>query len=380
MKLITLTSLLSLTLISHVISAKDLSLKETFVDSFKIGMAINDEIAAGKSSILQKIVTEHTNSITLENSMKAEVISPTKGVYNFEAADRFVEFGRKHNMFILGHTLVWHNQTPQWFFTNEQGKPNSPKQQKKQMHDYIKTVANRYVGKVDAWDVVNEIIGEDGNYRDTIWVKRMGGGDNVVKSAFKFAEKYAPNTELYYNDFNAWRPEKRDGIIRMVKMLQSHGIRIDGIGIQGHWGLNFPKTSYIKEAIDAYSALGLKVMISELDVDVLPITREGQVIGTGLLHSQFELEEFETFLDPYKNGLPNNIEQQLTNRYHELFSVFYDRRNKIDRVTLWGVDDSMSWKNTYPVNNRTNYPLLWNRNLQPKPAVNAIKQIVTQAQ
>jgi len=215
-------------------------------------------------------------------------------------------------------------------------------------------------------------MGEDGKYRPTTWVKGIGDGDELVKLSFKYASEFAPNTELYYNDFNAWRPEKRDGIIKMVKMLQKEGIRIDGIGIQGHWGLNYPKKEYIEKAIDDYAALGVKVMITELDVDVLPLTREGQVIGTGMAHPQFQLEEFKTYLDPYQKGLPADIQQKLANRYAELFEIFYRKRDKIDRVSLWGVQDGMSWKNDYPIPNRTNYPLLWNRNFQAKPALKAV--------
>jgi endo-1,4-beta-xylanase len=376
MKLLTLIILITSVLASNSLLANKLPLKSAFAPSFKIGLAVNDDIVSGKSSTLQKIVEQQANSITLENSMKAEIINPVKGKYNFDAADKFVEFGNQQNMFVLGHTLVWHNQTPDWFFMDEDGKSNTPKQQLNQMHQYIKVVASRYAGKVDAWDVVNEIIGEDGNYRNTIWVERVGNGDEVVKSAFKYAAQYSPNTELYYNDFNAWRPEKRDGIVRMVKMLQENGIRIDGIGIQAHWGLNFPKTEYIEAAINAFAALGVKVMISELDVDVLPITKEGQVIGRGLMDSQFELEEFEEFLDPYKDGIPPEIRKQLAKRYQELFEIFNKHKEKIDRVTLWGVDDSMSWKNSYPIPNRTNYPLLWDRKLQPKSAVDAILKVV----
>jgi endo-1,4-beta-xylanase len=123
-------------------------------------------------------------------------------------------------MFVVGHTLVWHNQTPKWFFINENGLPNSSKQQLERMHEYIKAVASSYSDNVDAWDVVNEIIEDDGNYRNTIWVERVGSGDEVVKATFKYAQKYSPTAELYYNDFNAWRPKKRDGIVRIVKCFK----------------------------------------------------------------------------------------------------------------------------------------------------------------
>ncbi|HLP37570.1 endo-1,4-beta-xylanase [Lacibacter sp.] len=356
-------------------ASNGLVLKDVYKDAFLMGVAVNDPIVSGSAKASQDIVVKHFNTITLENSMKAALINPQPNVFNFGPADAFVAFGEKHKMFIIGHTLVWHNQTPAWFFTNAAGKPNSKAEQIEQLRNHIKTVAGRYAGKVHAWDVVNEVIDNDGSYRPTTWVNAFGNGDTLVKYAFKFASEFAPNTELYYNDFNAWRPAKRDGIVRLVKMLQKEGIRIDGVGIQGHWGLNYPKTEYIEAAIDAYAACGVKVMITELDVDVLPLTKEGQIIGQGMSDKQFQLEEFKTFLDPYRNGLPDSIQNLLTKRYEELFAIFYKRKEKIARVTLWGVQDGMNWKNDYPIPNRTNYPLLWDRNHQPKPALNAVLNV-----
>lgn len=351
------------------------TLKDAYANAFLLGTAVNDDIVQGVDAKAQAIVPVQFNTITAENVMKNEVIHPQPGVYDFGPADAFVEFGEKHNMFIVGHTLVWHNQTPAWFFQDEQGQPNTPEAQIERMRRHIETVAGRYAGRVHAWDVVNEVIDNDGSYRPTTWVKSIGDGDELVKHAFKFASQYAPDAELYYNDFNAWRPEKVAGIVRMIKMLQAEGIRIDGVGIQGHWGLNFPKTKYIEAAIDAYAAAGVKVMITELDIDVLPLTKEGQIIGMGMAHEQFQLEEFKEFLDPYRNGLPKDVEQQLAKRYEELFRIFYNKRDKIHRVTLWGVHDPMSWKNDYPIPNRTNYTLLFDRNYQPKPAFNAVLKV-----
>lgn len=367
-------------LVHPAIAAKPpITFKEAYKEAFLVGTALNEEIVAGRDKASTAIVLKHFNTVTAENVMKAEPINPEPGVYNFGPADAFVEFGEKHDLFIIGHTLVWHNQTPAWFFTDEEGNPNTPEAQIERMREHIKTVAGRYKGRVHAWDVVNEVIDNDGSYRPTTWVNGVGGGDELVKLAFKFASEYAPDAELYYNDFNVWRPAKRDGIVRMVKMLQKEGIRIDGIGIQGHWGLNFPKNKYIEDAIDAYAALGVKVMITELDVDVLPLTKEGQIIGTGMMHEQFELEEFEAFLDPYKDGLPKDVQRQLSDRYAELFGIFFHKRDKIDRVTLWGIHDDMSWKNGYPIPNRTNYTLLFDRDKQPKPALKAVLNVPNKA-
>jgi endo-1,4-beta-xylanase len=356
--------------------ATDKTLKDVYKDAFLIGVAVNPSITSGVDKASHDIVIKHFNSITVENVMKAALINPQPGVYNWGPADDYVAFGEKNKMFIIGHTLVWHNQVPAWFFTNAEGKPNTKEEQIERLRSHIQAVAGRYAGRVHAWDVVNEVIGEDGNYRPTSWVNAIGNGDTLVKYAFRFAAQYTPHTtELYYNDFNAWRPSKRDGIVRMIKMLQKEGIRIDGVGMQGHWGLNYPKTKYIEDAIDAYAACGVKVMITELDVDVLPLTKEGQIIGQGMADRQFQLEEFKTFLDPYKKGLPDSMQRVLANRYAELFAIFYKRRDKISRVTLWGVHDGMNWKNDYPIPGRTNYPSLWDRQRKPKPALNAVLNV-----
>lgn len=351
------------------------SLKHAYRHAFQVGVALNQEISSGQDTRWLPLLGKHFNTITPENVMKAERINPQPGVYNFQSADDFVALGEKYKMRMVGHTLVWHNQTPDWFFKNTLGQPNTPEQQIERMRQFIESVAGRYKGKLHAWDVVNEVIGDDGNYRPTTWVKSVGDGDRLVREAFKFAQQYAPDAELYYNDFNAWRPAKRDGIVRMVKKLQAAGIRIDGIGMQGHWGLNYPKKEHIEAAIDAYAALGVKVMITELDIDVLPLTREGQIIGSVMSHPQFQEEEFKTYLDPYPHGLPADIQTALTRRYQEIFEILYRKRDKIDRVTFWGIHDGMNWKNDYPVPGRTNYPLLWNRDGTAKPALAAILQI-----
>jgi endo-1,4-beta-xylanase len=357
-------------------SENQVALKDAYKEAFLMGCALNVEVSSGLDSISQKIIVQQFNSITPENVMKAEIVNPEPGVYDFKAADDFVAFGQKNNLFIVGHTLIWHNQTPAWFFQDDKGNPNTPEAQIERLRQHIETVAGRYAGKVQAWDVVNEVIDNDGSYRsETAWVKSVGNGDTLVKNAFKYASEYAPNTELYYNDFNAWRPEKRDGIMRLVRMLKKENIRIDGIGMQGHWGLNYPKTEYIEAAIDSFASLGVKVMITELDVDVLPLTKEGQIIGTGMLHPQFQLEEFKTYLDPFHLGLPEAQQQELADRYAQIFEIFYRKRDKIDRVTVWGLHDGMSWKNDYPIFGRTNYPLLYDRNKKPKPALNAILNI-----
>ena len=353
-------------------SPRAATLKEAYRGAFRVGTAVDEAIVAGADTASARIVERQFDAITAENVLKAERVNPQPGVYAWGPADAFVAYGERHGMFIVGHTLVWHNQTPAWFFQDRDGKPNTPAAQAERLRGHIEAVAGRYAGRIHAWDVVNEVVDENGGYRPTTWVQGIGSGDSLVKLAFRHAQRYAPGAELYYNDFNTWRPAKRDGIVRLVRMLQKEGIRIDGVGMQGHWGLNYPSAAHIEAAIDSFAALGVKVMITELDVDVLPLTREGQIIGTGMSHPQFQLEEFEAYLDPYRDGLPADVERRLADRYAELFRIFHRKRDKIDRVTLWGVHDGMSWKNDYPIPGRTNYPMLWTRDRRPKPALDAV--------
>lgn len=185
------------------------SLKQAYAQGFLLGTAVNADIVSGKDAAAAALAACHFNAVTAENVMKAEVVAPRRGVQDFSAADAFVAYARRNRQFVVGHTLVWHNQTPEWFFTTADGRPNTPAQQLERMRAHIAAVAGRYTGKVQAWDVVNEIIDEDGSYRSTNWVQRVGDGDTVVRNAFTFAQRYAPDAQLYYNDFNAWRPAKR---------------------------------------------------------------------------------------------------------------------------------------------------------------------------
>lgn len=352
------------------------TLKDAYADAFRMGCAVNSQIAAGRDGRSSDLILKQFNAVSPENDLKPEVIHPRPDTWNFRAGDQYVKFAEDNGLWALGHTLVWHNQTPSFFFNRSDGTPKNHDEMVETMHSYIDTVMRHFAGKIDAWDVVNEIIDNDGSYRKTLWTNAFDGdGDEVVRLAFKFAQESDPGAELYYNDFNAWRPAKRDGIARMVRMLQKNGIRIDGVGIQAHWGLNYPKNEYITAAIDTFASLGVKVMITELDVDVLPLTREGQIIGQTMSDPQFQLEEFKTYLDPYRDGLPDDVQAQVTARWKELMQLFYNRRDKIDRVTIWGLHDGMSWKNDYPIPHRINYPLLYNRDRTPKPAFEALLAI-----
>ncbi len=343
-------------------SAGTPTLKDAYKNDFLIGTALNAEQIEEKEPNAAKLVPEQFNAITPENIMKAEIIHPEWDRYDFNLADKIAAYGQKHGMKVNGHTLVWHSQLPAFarriqsvdsfktFFTN-----------------HISTVAARYEGKIASWDVVNEALNEDGTMRKSVFLEKLG--DDFVTEAFRLTQKAAPTTELYYNDYNNEQPAKRAGCIALMKKIQQAGVRIDGVGIQGHWHVGRVPFKDIEESILAYSAMGLKVMFTELDIEVLPRNFTGADVGQRVASNPA--------LNPYTNGLPDSVQQQLTKDYEELFKLFLKHKDKITRVTFWGVNDGQSWLNGWPVRGRTNYPLLFDRQFKPKPAYYKVIELKT---
>jgi endo-1,4-beta-xylanase len=231
------------------------------------------------------------------------------------------------------------------------------------MREYIHTVVGRYKGKVQGWDVVNEALNDDGTLRQSPWL-RIIGEDYLVK-AFQFAHEADPQAALYYNDYSLEGERKRAGALNLVKKLQAAGVKLTGVGLQGHYHLERPAARQIDETIAAFAGLGLKVMITELDVNVLPTPGSG---GADVA-TRFSAD---SKLNPYPAGLPEEMQQRLARRYAELFNIFLKHRQSVTRITFWGVTDRGSWLNHFPVRGRTNYPLLFDRNGQPKPAFDAV--------
>jgi endo-1,4-beta-xylanase len=344
------------------------SLKDVFINHFLIGVALNSDQVLDKDKITSEIVKKHFNSITAENVLKWERVHPELNEYNFKPADEFVSYGEKTNMFMIGHVLVWHDQTPTWVYKDEKGKPLNREALLERMREHIFKVVGRYKGKIKGWDVVNEALDEDGKLKQSEWLKIIGE-DYLVK-AFEFAHQADPDAELYYNDFSLENEPKRNGAIELIKKLKTSGVRVDGIGLQGHYKMDWPTPQQIDSTIRAFGNLGLKVMITELDVDVLPYDFQNYTADIN-----YKLEEREE-LNPYKNGMPDSVQQAFTERYSSLFKVFVNNSETISRVTFWGVTDKESWLNYWPVRGRTNYPLLFDREGKEKPAYRAvIKQV-----
>lgn len=338
------------------------SLKDAFKDDFLIGAALGTEHILEKNAVANELIKREFNSITPENIMKSEVIHPEQNRYDFTLADKYVEYGQKNNKFIVGHTLVWHSQLPKFV-----GQINNGDSLRAFMNEHIKTVAGRYAGKIGSWDVVNEALNDDGTMRKSIFFEKLG--ESYIKEAFDLAAKADPKAELYYNDYNIEQPAKRAGAIALIKKLKESGTKIDGVGIQGHWSLSGASVKEIEDAIVEFSKLGVKVAFTELDITVLPNPWELKGADVKQNYSDYENDPK---MNPYPQALPDDVQNQLAKRYEDIFKVLIKHKDKISRVTFWGVNDSHSWLNGWPIKGRTNYPLLFDRNFKPKTAYNAV--------
>ena len=340
------------------------SLKDVFKNDFSVGTALSCHQLLDKEVNDISIVPSQFNSITPEHFLKWSYVHPEPDKYNFEAADRYVAFGEKNKMFIVGHVLIAPDLIPDWVFQDDSGKTVSREVLLKRMREHILTVVGRYKGRINGWDVVNEAIGNDGQTLETKWCKIIG--KDYIQKAFEYAHEADPNAELYYNDYNVWSKKDIDSIVRLVGTLKAKGVRIDGIGMQAHWGLYSPSPDAIENSIVALSQSGVKVMISEIDISVLPCydsSKDGDIKNDPALQKKF---------NPYPNTLPAEVQEKLAERYGELFAVFHKHADKISRVTFWGVQDGQSWLNRWPIDGRADYPLLFDRNLKSKPAFYAV--------
>jgi len=372
------------------------ALKDVYKDYFLIGGAFNRRLVTGRDPNAAAIAEKQFNTATAENDMKWQSIHPEPNRYNWEPADRFVEFAEKNNMVVIGHTLVWHSQTPNWVFagtsptTSPNATPNADdantprfgrrrgrgfrgpyanrEELLQRMRDHIHTVVGRYKGRVKGWDVVNEALDEDGSLRDEPrgpWMRIISEGSedkqyDFIENAFRWAHEADPNAELYYNDYSlSTSRAKCDGAVAIVKHLQSKGVRIDGVGMQLHAGLTWPEPNDLEYAITTLAATGVKVMVTELDIRTSRSGYRGADIRRVNRQSTDDSEADAT-----------EIQKQLAEKYAEIFSVLIKHKKDITRVTFWGVYDGTSWIRW------SGSPLLFDQNYQPKQAFDAVINIV----
>lgn len=353
-------------------------LKDAYKSKFYIGTAMNEQDILRQNPKTDSLIRLHFNAIVAENCMKHSEIHPEEDVWNFDLADKFIEYGEKEGMWITGHCLVWHSQCARWMFEDENGGEVSPEVLKQRMRDHILTVVGRYKGRVKGWDVVNECIEEDGSFRNSRYYRILG--EEFIPWAFECAHEADPDCELYLNDYGMHNKGRRDAYVALIKKLQARGLRIDAIGMQGHMGMDYPDYDEFRASIDAFLSTGVKVMITEWDMSANPSeTQSADVAETARLRRSLWTaapEEREAILTklraelcPYPDGLPDSVSAVWNARMEKFMDLFEEYAGDITRVTAWGVTDDTSWKNGFVVPGGTDYPLLFDRSYNAKPFV-----------
>lgn len=341
-------------------------LARAFRRAFRMGVAVGNEALDRQDAQQLDLISREFNSVTGENAMKWGVIRPDGRTWQWQRADRLVDFATRHRMALVGHTLVWHSQIPASVFTDEAGIALTRTALLDRMHEHIDTLVGRYRGRTWAWDVVNEAIDEGNGWRRSRWHEIIG--DEYMERAFRFAHAADPKARLLYNDYNMHNPAKRAFLVKVLRGYLDRGVPISGIGMQSHVGLNYPDLAEWERSIATYEGMGLEVHITELDVDVLPQAGAAQA-------DVANQAAYSAALNPWPDGLPESIQKELADRYAALFEILLRHRRSVERVTFWGLHDGISWKNGFPVRGRTNYPLLFDRALQPKPAYHRLMQL-----
>jgi endo-1,4-beta-xylanase len=323
-------------------------LKDYYKELFPIGVAVTPRSLEGETSAL---ILKHFGSLTAENVMKPGPIHPEENLYFWDDADKIVNYAQENGLLVRGHTLCWHNQNPSWMFKDAAGNPASKELLLARLKDHITQVVTRYKGKVYAWDVLNEAIDDDSLkfFRETEWYKICG--EEFVAKAFQWAHEADPDAKLYYNDYNTENPVKRDKIYTFVKKLLDAGVPVHGIGLQGHWNIENPTEKELRDAIEKYSSLGLKLQITELDVNI-----------------------YASGSDTTNIGFTTEREQKQIDLYKMAFSVFREYKDVITGITFWNVSDKGSWLDGRAPRVGKKYPLLFDENLKPKKAY---REVVT---
>lgn len=343
------------------------TLKDVLGKYFLVGAAVDRNLPAGEDPQAEALVKAQFNQVVAENCMKGELIHPEVNRYDWTDADRLVDWSQRHGMTLIGHCLVWHSQPPKWIFTDETGKNVSRETLIGRMYSHIMTIVTRYRGKIKGWDVVNEAFEDDGSYRKTPYYNIIG--PEYLALAFQFAHEADPDAELYYNDYSMSKPGKREAVCQLVRQLKAKGIRIDAVGMQSHNGYNYPDYSDYEKSLEAFAAEGVKVMLTELDMNMLPNPKD---FNGAEISQNFKLMEQ---YNPYVKGLDKKAQKLFNQRYLDLFRIVERHKDVISRVTFWGVNDGHTWLNDWPVKGRTNYPMLFDRDYQAKPVVKDILKL-----
>lgn len=322
-------------------------LKDYYSGYFTMGVAVSPRALKTDEAGL---ILKHFSGITPENAMKIEPIHPKENEYYWKDADSIIAFAERNKLKVRGHTLVWHNQVPKWLFVDDKGNTVSREVLLQRMKDHITTVVRRYKGKIYAWDVVNEAISDkrDEYLRPSPWLKIIG--EDYIAKAFQWAHEADPGALLFYNDYNEISPIKREKMYRLVKELKAAGVPIHGIGLQGHWAVNEPSRGQLDSTLGRFAELGLNMQITELDISVYPKEHDARAKKP---------EDLDTDFNTVKERKQSEV-------YQMCFELFRKYRKNISSITFWNISDRHSWLDNFPVEGRKDYPLLFDRNLQPK--------------
>ncbi len=336
-------------------------LKDKLASYFPLG------VAAGTSNLATdeaSMIAREFNSFTPDNAMKWKYIHPQKGTYSWEKADSIVNFAIRNSMKVRGHVLVWHNPNSfnEWVTRDENGNRLSKAIFLQQMKEHIYAVVGRYKGKIYAWDVVNEAISDDPatqgsyikNYSD---MYRIAGKEYIFR-AFQYAHEADPGAKLFYNDYGHEDPAKRERIYRLIKEMKDSALPIHGVGMQAHWWSNEPRAGQLDSTLKKFTDLGVEIQITELDISVYP----------------HEDTKGKTAAD-FNTEWNQEKEAQLVANYKMCFEAFKKYKQYITGVTFWNVSDRYSWRTNYPVVNRNDYPLLFDKNLKPKKAYEEVLKL-----
>ncbi len=354
------------TLIVSSCSKKESTMREAFADKFLIGAAITARQVRSQNEQFQTLVRDQFSALVAEDCMKMEELQPVEGTFCFDEGDRLCDLAEKNGQVVTGHCLIWHSQAPRWFFTDDEGNEVSRDVLVQRMKDHIYNVVGHFKGRVKGWDVVNEAIEGNGEFRKSPFYRIVG--PDFIQLAFQFAHEADPDVELYYNDYGMYSPRKREAVLALIADLKEHGCRIDAVGMQSHLAFDTPLDQY-EESIEAYAAAGVKVMVTELDLSVLPWPKGnfGAAVETNF--------EYRDQMDPYKDGLSEEKAKEFNDFYTKLFDIYLRHAEDITRVTFWGVTDADSWKNDWPIHGRTDYPLAFDRDMNPKGFVKTVVEM-----
>jgi endo-1,4-beta-xylanase len=372
-----ITGALGLTYACAALSAcAEATLKDSYADEFLIGTimpgGLDPDATFTDDPIELGVVARDFNALTAENCMKPMFMQPNEGEYFFKASDYCVDYAEANSMVLVGHTLVWHAMTADWFFKDEAGQLPGRELMLERMRTHIDTVVGRYKGRIPYWDVVNEAVlyqgaGNSAKLRESPWFKAIG--EDYIELAFRHTHAVDPDAKLYYNDYNMTKKEKVDFVLEMVSGMRAKGVPVHGVGMQGHWMLDWPSLSDIEYALRTFADAGIPVSITELDITVLPDppSHSGANVTDNV--------EFAEKYNPYSQSIPDEVLKEQADRYQEIFELFLKYKSNIERVSFWGTSDSQSWKNSYPMKGRTDYPLLFDRKFNSKPAYHSLLKL-----